>query len=103
MEKLIDETLEIAHKYFIDLGFKDDQVTPLLASGKRDITNELNKLKELLEEDKIEIDVLNLSLHALKGLFLMMGNIIIADKLNELRQENEMQNNIIEIQKVLSI
>ena len=103
MEQLIDETIENANQYFVGLGFKEDQVGALIESGKRDLTEEVNKLSKLLEEKHINIDTINLSLHALKGLFLMMGNIRIANKLNELRQENELQSNIIEIQKVLGI
>lgn len=103
MEQLIDETIKNANQYFVGLGFQEDQAKALLESGKRDLTEEVNKLSNLLKEEHINIDTINLSLHALKGLFLMMGNTKVADKLNELRQENEHQSNIIEIKRVLNI
>ena len=89
MEKLINETVEIARKHFQGFGFEDEQIEPLLEAGKRDLTKELNKLQTLLENERIDIDVINLSLHALKGLLLNMGNSRVADKLTELREEKE--------------
>lgn len=103
MEKLIEDTIENANQYFVGLGFQKEQVEALLESGKRDLSEEVHKLSKLLGEEPINIDTINLSLHALKGLFLMMGNTKIADKLNELRQENQNHNNIIEIKQVLNI
>jgi hypothetical protein len=49
----------------------------------------LDKLKTLVADEYIDIGVLNLSLHALKGLLLNMGNSEVADKLNELREEEK--------------
>lgn len=89
MDKLINETVEIARKHFQGFGFEDEQIVPLLEAGKRDLTKELDKLKTLVANERIDIDVLNLSLHALKGLLLNMGNSKVADKLNELREEEE--------------
>ncbi len=89
MDKLINETVEIARKHFQGFGFEDEQIVPLLEAGKRDLTNELEKLRTLVANERIDIDVLNLSLHALKGLLLNMGNSEVADKLNELREEEE--------------
>ncbi len=103
MEKLINETVKIAHKHFKEFGFEDEQIVSLLESGKRDLTKELDKLQKLLEKEPIEIDTINLSLHALKGLFLTMGNIAVADRLIELRQESEYARIITEIKELLSI
>ncbi len=89
MDKLINETVEIARKHFQGFGFEDEQIVPLLEAGKRDLTKELDKLKTLVANERIDIDVLNLSLHALKGLLLNMGNSEVADKLNELREEEK--------------
>lgn len=101
LEKLINETTEIARKHFQAFGFEDEQITSLLAAGQRDLTKELGKLQALLESDKIDIDVINLSLHALKGLFLNMGNIAVAEKLNELRQEGSTAERLAEIRALL--
>lgn len=79
----------MARKHFKGFGFEDDQIEPLLAAGERDLRKELDKLRQLLEEENINIDSINLSLHGLKGLLLNMGNTAVADKLVELRQEKD--------------
>jgi hypothetical protein len=103
MEKVINETAEMAHKHFKEFGFEDEQIVQLLESGKRDLTKELNKLQKILDQEPIEIDTVNLSLHALKGLFLTMGNTAVADKLIELRQESEITRIINDIKKLLGV
>ncbi|MGB5964990.1 MAG: hypothetical protein WBF77_09285 [Sulfurimonadaceae bacterium] len=103
MEKLIDETVEIARQHFKGFGFEDEQIISLLEAGRRDLTKELNKLRTLLEREPIEIDVVNLSLHALKGLLLNMGNIMAADKLVDLRQESGDARIISEIKSLLGV
>jgi len=101
LKKLIDETAEIARNHFQAFGFDDEQITSLLAAGQRDLTKELSKLQALLESEQIDIDALNLSLHALKGLFLNMGNTAVAEKLNELRQEGSLRARLAEIRALL--
>lgn len=103
MEKLLNETMDIALKHFNQFGFENEQVVSLLTSGKRDLTKELGKLQKLLENEPIDVDAINLSLHALKGLFLTMGNTIVADKLNELRQENDNTCVVSEIKVLLGL
>lgn len=103
MEKVINETVEIARKHFEMFGFEEEQIVPLLASGKRDLEKELKKLQNVLEDELKNIDTINLSLHALKGLFLTMGNNIVADKLIELRQESDDTLNINEIKVALGL
>lgn len=89
MEQLINETVEMARQHFKGFGFEDEQIEPLLAAGERDLRKELDKLRQLLEQDTADIDSVNLSLHGLKGLLLNMGNTTVADKLVELRQEKD--------------
>lgn len=103
MEKLINETIEIARKNFKGYGFEDAQVIPLLEAGRRDLTRELDKLHKLLEESALDIESINLSLHALKGLFLNMGNMTAADKLIELGQESTDARIISEIKSLLGM
>ena len=95
MDKLINETAEIARKHFQGFGFEDEQILPLLEAGKRDLTKELKKLKTLVADERIDIDALNLSLHALKGLLLNMGNSSVADKLTELREEEKVSSQLL--------
>ena len=88
MEKVINETVEMAHEHFKKFGFEDAQIVQLLESGKRDLTKELNKLQKILDQEPIEIDKVNLSIHALKGLFLTMGNAKAGEKLTELHNKS---------------
>jgi len=103
MEKLLNETMDIALSHFNEFGFESEQIASLLTSGKRDLIKELSKLQKLLDIEPINIDAVNLSLHALKGLFLTMGNTIVADKLNELRQENDNTYIVNEIKVLLGL
>ena len=103
MKNLINETMEIASQHFKNFGFEDEQIEPLLASGKRDLTKELNKLQELLQKEIIEIDKINLSVHAMKGLFLTMGNLSVGEKLSEIHNKSEDTRIINEIKKLLSL
>lgn len=103
MQNLINETMEIASQHFKNFGFEDEQIEPLLASGKRDLTKELNKLQELLQKEIIEIDKINLSVHAMKGLFLTMGNATVGEKLSEIHNKSEDTRIINEIKTLLSL
>jgi hypothetical protein len=103
MEKIINETMIIAHQHFKQFGFENEQIVPLLESGKRDLTKELTKLQNLLKEEVKEIDQINLSTHALKGLFLTMGNVTVADKLIDIRNDSETAHMITEIKVLLDI
>jgi hypothetical protein len=85
MYDIIDETLKIATERFKKFGFKEEQITKLLKSGKDDLEKETLKLVEILKTQDIDIKKLNDSLHALKGLCLNMGNNSLADKLVEFR------------------
>ncbi len=102
MEKLIDDTVEIARKHFGGFGFSDDQTETLLASGRRDLLKEFGKLQLLLEVEPVEVEAINNSMHALKGLLSNMGNMELADKFIELRQESEDRDILDEIKVLLA-
>ncbi len=101
MERLIDETLQIAQKKFSAFGFKEEQVTQLLASGKRDLENEIGKLEVLLEEENVSIDRLNQSLHALKGLLYNMGNTDAGDVMVDIRNSTDVTELVGKIRDIL--
>ena len=103
VQKLIDESLMIARKNFQGFGFEDAQIEPLLEAGKRDLTRELNTLHNLLNSEPIEVETLNLSLHALKGLLLNMGNMPLADRFNELQSGEETRQVIEDIKALLQV
>ena len=89
MQTLIDDTLAIARSHFLGFGFEEQQITPLLEAGSRDLTKELRKLQALLSQEPVPFEQINLSMHALKGLLLNMGNVEAADKFNELRSQDD--------------
>jgi hypothetical protein len=94
MEALIEETRKIAEERFKAFGFAKEQIDQLVASGERDMRAELVKLQVLLEEENPDTEKLNQSLHALKGLFLNMGNEALALKFSELREEEKNEEKI---------
>ncbi len=102
MQRLIDETGEIAHARFGEFGFSDEQIATLVASGKRDLVKEFGKLQILLDQEPADIEAINDVMHALKGLLSNMGNMVLADKFIELRQESESGDIIAEIKDLLA-
>jgi len=103
MSDLIEQTLEMAFNKFKKFGFKDEQIQQLVASGKKDLEQESEKLVSILEADILDYDALNKSLHALKGLLLNMGNDSIANKLIELRNGENSESKITEIKTIFNI
>ena len=88
MNKHVTETLQIAKEQFIAFGFNEEQMSKLLASGQRDLEQEMSKLKKLLEAKPLDIEEINKLTHGLKGLFLNMGNHKIAEKLVDFRENS---------------
>jgi hypothetical protein len=103
MSNLIEETLNMAFEKFRKFGFKDEQISQLVESGKKDLLQESEKLMVILKADDLDFEALNNSLHALKGLLLNMGNDTVANKLIELRNENDSEDKIEEIKKIFDI
>ena len=101
MKNIIKETEAIAYGYLKEFGFKDEQITPLVTMGKRDLNKELSKLKDLLADDVVVIDDVNNVLHALKGLLFQLGNHTLADQLNEIRSQLDSKVALKEISEVL--
>lgn len=103
MEKIISETEAIAFEYLKAFGFNDEQISPLVEQGKKDLYNELTKLKTLLNADSISLDDINNVLHALKGLLFQLGNHDVADQLNEIRSNIESEATLKEIALLLGL
>ena len=74
MNTIIEKSLKTAARNFESFGFTREQTDQLLSSGKRDLVTEISRLKTLLAEEQKDIDKINLSLHAIKGLLYNMGN-----------------------------
>ena len=101
MYKIINDTEAIAYKHLQAFGFSEEQVTPLVTQAKKDMENELTKLKTLIEDDTVSIEALNNVLHALKGLMFQVGNSEIAEQINEIRSHLDSQKTIEEIRDLL--
>ncbi len=102
MQQIITDSIEIATKQFKSFGFKDEQILPLVSSGKRDLTNEMNILKELLVQNS-DTEAINNSIHALKGLLSTMGNKDIVKRLSSIHNETENIINVSQIQELLGL
>lgn len=85
MDNLIKETEVIARKYFLEFGFDETSIDDLLGILKIDLEKELHKLQHLLNTPNPDIEKINNSLHALKGLFFQAGHHKISEEINEIR------------------
>jgi len=103
MKHIITETEVTAYNYLKEFGFSEVQVDALIMQGKKDLYNELTKLKILLDTDAASLDDINNVLHALKGLFFQLGNHDVAEKLNDIRSESTRETILKEISELLFI
>ena len=87
MESLIDKTLEIARSRFSAFGFDDVQMEKLLASGERDLRQELDRLHGILSGPSVSAEEIAFSLHAIKGLVANLGNDTLASQINTLEEK----------------
>lgn len=101
MKNIIDDTVVISYSYLKAFGFKDEQISLLIEVGKKDLHNELSKLKVLMDADTISLEDINNVLHALKGLLFQLGNHELAEKLNEIRSNLDSKVSLEEISKLL--
>lgn len=103
MENLISDSLECARKHFEAYELTEEEMASLLAVGERDLRQELVKLSAILNAKPIDMEHLNLSSHAVKGLLLNMGNKEAALKFTELREEDGYENAITQIKRLLKL
>jgi len=103
MSDLIEQTMEMAFNKFKKFGFKDEQISQLVESGRKDLEKETQRLIGIINADSLDFEALNSSLHALKGLLLNMGNDTVANKLIELRNGEDSDTKITEIKNIFQI
>lgn len=84
--KIIDETLELAREECEKFQFDTAQTEKMIQAGKRDLQRELNRLEKVIREHPLRLEQIHHSLHALKGLFLFMGNHAASEKCGQLEQ-----------------
>ncbi len=103
MKNIINETEVIAYDYFKDFGFNEEQISSLIAQGKKDLHKSLTELQTLFDTEVVSLDDINNVLHALKGLLFQLGNHAVADQLNEIRSHLESETTLNEIALLLDL
>ena len=102
MKNIISKTEVIAYDYLKAFGFSEKQISSLITQGKKDLHKELTKLETLLSHaDTVSLDDINNVLHALKGLLFQMGNHDLAERLNEIRSNEEREVTLKELSELL--
>ena len=101
MQNIISKTERIAVEYLTGLGFSREQVTPLLDQARKDMEEEFGRLEMLRHAPVPDSEALDRSLHAIKGLLFNLGNHELAEKLEALRHEEDLQRMLPELERVL--
>jgi len=101
MKNIILETEQLAYEYLKGFGFSDEQITPLVTLGIKNLSESLEKLKKLLNEEGYSLKDLDNILHAIKGLLLQLGHTQLAQKLNAIRLDLNSPNTVISINELL--
>jgi hypothetical protein len=101
MQSIIDKTEIIAVEYLSGLGFGREQIAPLLAQARKDREEEFARLEMLRSEPAPDPEALDRVLHAIKGLLFNLGNHDLAEKLEALRHEEDLQRMLPELDRVL--
>jgi len=103
MSSIIEESLQIATKRFEGFGFQPAQIEQLLISARRDMEKEIATLTALLEEEHVDMERINQSLHALKGLLYNVGNTEAGDLMIELKSDTNQEEALEKIRKRLGL
>jgi hypothetical protein len=101
MTTLINQTLEKAKDYLLDFGFSEDQVSGLLLQAERDLTKELTRAQVVFDTEPIDHEAVNNVLHAIKGLLFSLGSREMAEKIEALREEDAVSQDILEVKRLL--
>jgi len=101
MQNIIDKTEIIAVEYLTGLGFGREQVEPLIAQARTDLEREFARLESLRRSPHPDAETLDRSLHAIKGLLFNLGNHELAEKLEAIRAEHEVERMLADLKRVL--
>ena len=102
MKKIIDKTEVIAMEYLMGMGFGRDQVEPLIAQARSDLETEFARLESIRCSPSPDAQMLDRSLHAIKGLLFNLGNHDLAEKLEAIREEDEVSQMLADLDRVLT-
>jgi Ni,Fe-hydrogenase I large subunit len=101
MKNLIHETEKKAYLYLQEFGFEENEVAPVVTKGLSELKSILEKLKNFLETSQEgDMEILDDLLHALKGLLFQLGNHEMADKVEKLREYDEMEKVCTELKQI---
>ncbi len=103
MDNIIEKILSDAKSNFENFGFKEDDITYLLNKARDDLEKQFSDLKQILEKPSIDIDKLDKSLHALKGLIMQLGSIELANKINSYRELLESNQDLEDLKNTLRL
>ncbi|MEA2029814.1 MAG: hypothetical protein U9N49_12695 [Campylobacterota bacterium] len=87
MYKIIEETQKITDAYLRGFGFDEESIATLVAKSKVDLEKQLSQLEILLNTKPQDMDAINDTLHALKGLLFQVGSHQVGEKVNEIRSD----------------
>ncbi len=103
MDNIIEKILSDAKSNFENFGFEEDDITYLLKKAKNDLEKQFGDLKQVLEKPSIDVDKLDKSLHALKGLMMQLGSIELANKINSYRELLESNQDLEDLKNTLQL
>lgn len=103
MDNIIEKILSDAKSNFENFGFEEDDITYLLNKARDDLEKQFSDLKQILEKPSIDIDKLDKSLHALKGLIMQLGSIELANKINSYRELLESNQDLEDLKNTLHL
>lgn len=85
MTNFINKTQEIAYTHFKSYAFDDEDIFRLIEIGRRDVRATLETLNTLIQvPDRMDLDAIHDTLHALKGLCSQLGNGDIIEEIENL-------------------
>ncbi len=98
---IIEKTERIGMEYLTGLGFPEDQVKPLLEQARKDLETEFTRLEELRTAPDPNAEKLDKALHAIKGLLFNLGNHELAERLEAIRHEQDVDRMLRDLDTVL--
>jgi uncharacterized membrane protein YccC len=101
LNTIIERTEKIAIAYLTGLGFGEEQVAPLMQQARKDLETEFARLEALRHAPQPDAEQLDRSLHAIKGLLFNLGNHDLAERLEALRHEGELNRMLADLDRVL--
>jgi len=98
MKKIVKKTVKKAKEYLSNYGFNDKKIEEMIELSISDMNKILDRLEQLLQNDKLDKKDTKKQLHALKGLVSQLHNLKLAKKIEQI--ENNIKRE--DLKKLLS-